>query len=41
MLDESLFRLKIDDELNNYNNKYEYKVNGYCCYKEALKLGGY
>ena len=28
VLDESLFRLKIDDELNNYNYEYEYKVNG-------------
>ena len=28
VLDESLFRLKSDDELDNYNDKYEYKVNG-------------
>ena len=28
VLDKSLIRLKIDDELDNYNDKYEYKVNG-------------
>ena len=26
VLDESLIRLKIDDELDNYNEKYEYKL---------------
>ena len=38
MLDESLFRLKIDDKLNVYNNYYEYKVNGNCCQYETLNL---
>ena len=27
MLDESLIRLKVDDELDNYNDKYEYKFD--------------
>ena len=31
----------IDDELNNYNDKYEYKVDGNCCQQEILKPCGY
>ena len=31
VLDESLFKLKIDDKVNVYNDYYEYKVDGNCC----------
>ena len=38
MLDESLIRRKIDDELDNYNDYYEYKTDGICCREEILNL---
>ena len=31
VLDESLIRLMIDDELNIYSDYYEYKIDGNCC----------
>ena len=38
VLDESLIRLMIDDELNIYSDYYEYKVDGNCCQQETLNL---
>ena len=31
VLDESLIRLMIDDELNIYSDYYKYKIDGNCC----------
>ena len=41
MLDESLIRLMIDDELNIYNNDYEYKFDGKLMLIGNIKPCGY